>query len=55
MNQTELSKIVWDILEWRAFIILKGRKELKTIQYLLYQTQFKLSYTIQRLVKNQAQ
>ncbi|MGP0129340.1 MAG: hypothetical protein ACTMUB_08815 [cyanobacterium endosymbiont of Rhopalodia musculus] len=55
MNETELLKTVWDILESRDLTILKGRKELRAIQYLLHQTQLKLADTMQRLVEGQVQ
>ena len=54
MNETELLKTVWDILESRDLTILKGRKELMAIQHLLHQTQLKLANTTQRLVESQA-
>ena len=54
MNETELLKKVWDILESRDLTILKGRKELKATQHILHQTQLKLADTTQRLVESQA-
>lgn len=50
MNKTELLKTVWDILESRDLTILKGRKELRTIQHLLYQSQLELANTIQQAI-----
>ena len=51
MNKTELLKTVWDILESRDLTILKGRKELRAIQHLLYQTQLELANTIEQSVE----